>query len=96
MVKKAIIVTPTSLVGNWEAEINKWVGERVQLIALCESTKDDVMTGINSFINPLSPLQVILLCCISKPTLHVLFSNYFSTEGILYVVKTTLGTDCFI
>ncbi|KAL5982445.1 DNA-dependent ATPase protein rad54 [Asimina triloba] len=24
MVKKAMIVTPTSLVGNWESEINKW------------------------------------------------------------------------
>lgn len=59
MVKKAIIVTPTSLVSNWEAEIKKWVGERVQLVAICESTRDDVVSGIDSFTCPHGPLQVI-------------------------------------
>lgn len=58
MVKKAIIVTPTSLVSNWEAEIKKWVGDRIQLIALCESTRDDVLSGIDSFTRPRSALQV--------------------------------------
>lgn len=58
MVRKAIIVTPTSLVSNWEAEISKWVGERVKLVALCESTRDDVVSGIESFINPRSNIQV--------------------------------------
>lgn len=61
MVKKAIIVTPTSLVSNWEAEINKWVGERVKLVALCESTRDDVISGIDSFVSNRSHLQVDLL-----------------------------------
>lgn len=61
MVKKAIIVTPTSLVSNWEAEINKWLGDRVQLIALCESTRDDVILGIDRFTSPHSSLQVNLL-----------------------------------
>ncbi|KAJ4716327.1 protein CHROMATIN REMODELING 25 [Melia azedarach] len=61
MVKKVIIVTPTSLVSNWEAEIKKWVGERVQLIALCESTRDDVVSGIDSFTSPGSSLQVLIV-----------------------------------
>ncbi|KAL8541379.1 hypothetical protein ACS0TY_002583 [Phlomoides rotata] len=60
IVKKAIIVTPTSLVSNWEAEIKKWVGERVKLIALCESTREDVISGINSFIS-CSHLQVLIV-----------------------------------
>lgn len=60
MVKKAIIVTPTSLVSNWEAEIKKWVGERVQLIALCESTRDDVISGIDRFTSPRSSSQASL------------------------------------
>lgn len=60
MVKKAIIVTPTSLVSNWEAEIKKWVGERVKLIALCESTRDDVVSGIDTFRSPHSSSQVSL------------------------------------
>ncbi|KAF3435394.1 hypothetical protein FNV43_RR22483 [Rhamnella rubrinervis] len=61
MVKKAIIVTPTSLVSNWEAEIKKWVDERVQLIALCESSKDDVISGIDSFTSPSCSLQVLIV-----------------------------------
>ncbi|KAI3873115.1 hypothetical protein MKX03_031491, partial [Papaver bracteatum] len=59
MAKKAIIVTPTNLVSNWESEIKKWVGDRLQLIALCESTKDDVVSGIDSFIRPCSPYQAL-------------------------------------
>ena len=58
MVKKAIIVTPTSLVSNWEAEIKKWIGERVHLVALCESTRNDVVSGIDNFTNPCSHIQV--------------------------------------
>lgn len=58
MVRKAIIVTPTSLVSNWEAEIKKWVGERVHLVALCESTREDVVSGIDNFTSPRSNLQV--------------------------------------
>ncbi|XP_026377138.1 protein CHROMATIN REMODELING 25-like isoform X2 [Papaver somniferum] len=59
MAKKAIIVTPTSLVSNWESEIKKWVGDRLQLIALCESTRDDVVSGLDSFIRPHSPYQAL-------------------------------------
>ncbi|VFQ72112.1 unnamed protein product [Cuscuta campestris] len=61
MVKKAIIVTPTSLVSNWEAEIKKWVGERVKLVALSESTREDVISGIHSFTSPSSNLQVLIV-----------------------------------
>ncbi|KAF8405045.1 hypothetical protein HHK36_009942 [Tetracentron sinense] len=61
MVRKVIIVTPTSLVSNWESEIKKWIGERVQLIALCESTRDDVISGIDSFTRPRSPFQVLIV-----------------------------------
>lgn len=62
MVKRAMIVTPTSLVSNWESEINKWVGLRLQLIALCESTRADVVSGIDSFLRPSSPFQANLNC----------------------------------
>ncbi|KAJ9705019.1 hypothetical protein PVL29_003185 [Vitis rotundifolia] len=77
MVKKAIIVTPTSLVSNWEAEIKKWVGERVQLVALCESTRDDVVFGIDSFTSPHSPLQVLI---VSYETFRM-HSSKFSHSG---------------
>ncbi|KAG1342244.1 hypothetical protein COCNU_05G004730 [Cocos nucifera] len=61
MVKRAMVVTPTSLVSNWESEINKWVGGKVQLLALCESTRADVLSGIESFLKPCSPFQVLII-----------------------------------
>ncbi|KAH9695550.1 protein CHROMATIN REMODELING 25 [Citrus sinensis] len=78
MVKKAIIVTPTSLVSNWEAEIKKWVGGRVQLIALCESTRDDVVSGIDSFTNPCSSLQVLI---VSYETFRMHSSKFSCSES---------------
>ncbi|XP_021652937.1 protein CHROMATIN REMODELING 25 [Hevea brasiliensis] len=78
MVKKAIIVTPTSLVSNWEAEIKKWVGERVKLIALCESSRDDVLTGIDSFTSPQSILQVLI---VSYETFRMHSSKFSHSES---------------
>lgn len=84
MVKKAIIVTPTSLVSNWEAEIKKWVGERVQLIALCESTRDDVVSGIDHFTRDGSSLQVHL----------IIFSSNFLCSCTNIIVLS--GPHCFL
>ncbi|KAG8072506.1 hypothetical protein GUJ93_ZPchr0006g44886 [Zizania palustris] len=61
MVKRTVIVTPTSLVSNWESEIIKWLKGKVQLLALCESTRADVLSGIESFLKPLSRLQVLII-----------------------------------
>ncbi|CAI8587210.1 unnamed protein product [Vicia faba] len=77
MVRKAIIVTPTSLVSNWEAEINKWVGQRIRLVALCETTREDVISGINSFTSPRSNLQVLI---VSYETFRM-HSSKFSDTG---------------
>lgn len=78
MVKKIIIATPTSLVSNWEAEIKKWVGERVKLIALCESTREDVISGIDSFTNPSSPFQVLI---VSYETFRMHSSKFSNSES---------------
>ncbi|KAK3420598.1 hypothetical protein EUGRSUZ_G01447 [Eucalyptus grandis] len=78
MVKKAIIVTPTSLVSNWEAEISKWLGERIQLIALCESTRDDVISGIDCFTSPHSSLQVLI---VSYETFRMHSSKFSHSES---------------
>ncbi|XP_068642553.1 protein CHROMATIN REMODELING 25 isoform X2 [Aristolochia californica] len=61
MVGRAMIVTPTSLVSNWESEIYKWVGTRIQLISLCESSRADVVSGIDSFLSPSSPFKVLII-----------------------------------
>ncbi|XP_021617337.1 protein CHROMATIN REMODELING 25 isoform X2 [Manihot esculenta] len=78
MVKKAIIVTPTSLVSNWEAEIKKWVGERVKLIALCENSRDDVVSGLDSFTGPRSTLQVLI---VSYETFRMHSSKFSHSES---------------
>ncbi|KAG5061732.1 hypothetical protein JHK87_002761 [Glycine soja] len=78
MVRKAIIVTPTSLVSNWEAEIKKWVGERVPLVALCESTREDVISGIDNFTSPKSNLQVLI---VSYETFRMHSSKFSSTDS---------------
>ncbi|XP_073220234.1 protein CHROMATIN REMODELING 25 isoform X2 [Cicer arietinum] len=77
MVRKSIIVTPTSLVSNWEAEIKKWVGERLRLVALCETTRQDVISGINNFTSPQSNLQVLI---VSYETFRM-HSSKFSSSG---------------
>ncbi|GAU29532.1 hypothetical protein TSUD_115540 [Trifolium subterraneum] len=78
MVRKAIIVTPTSLVSNWEAEINKWLGQRVRLVALCETTRQDVISGINSFTSPQSKLQVLI---VSYETFRMHSSKFSSSDS---------------
>ncbi|XP_027362727.1 protein CHROMATIN REMODELING 25 [Abrus precatorius] len=78
MVRKAIIVTPTSLVSNWEDEIKKWVGERVHLVALCESTREDVISGIESFTSPQSNLQVLI---VSYETFRMHSSKFSSGDS---------------
>ncbi|ONM00077.1 hypothetical protein ZEAMMB73_Zm00001d030046 [Zea mays] len=79
MVKRAVIVTPTSLVSNWESEIIKWLKGRVQVLALYESTRADVLSGIESFLKPLSRLQL------RKNNLdYIYFTMYTSQKGCLF------------
>ena len=56
--QKVLIVTPTSLVSNWESEIEKWLVGQVRVLALCESTRADVISGIAGFLAPRSLYQV--------------------------------------
>ena len=52
LVKRAIIVCPTSLVSNWANELKKWCGDRVKCIALSESSRDKVICGMDEFLSP--------------------------------------------
>nr|GMD63545.1 protein CHROMATIN REMODELING 25 [Ipomoea batatas] len=83
MVRKSIIVTPTSLVSNWEAEIKKWVGERVKLVALCESTREDAISGINNFTSPHSDLQVLIVSYETFRMHSSKFSNDISCDLLI-------------
>ncbi|CAN0478280.1 unnamed protein product, partial [Laminaria digitata] len=49
-VRRAIVVCPTSLVKNWEAEIDKWLKGDCRVIALSETTREQVVQSINLFL----------------------------------------------
>lgn len=61
MVKRVVIVTPTSLVSNWESELQKWLHGRVSCLALCESSKSDVIDAIRSFLTQGLGFQVLII-----------------------------------
>ncbi|OQR71271.1 DNA repair and recombination protein RAD54-like [Tropilaelaps mercedesae] len=51
LVKKALIVTPSSLVKNWGNELGKWLGERARFIALEGGSGAAIDVEIASFLN---------------------------------------------
>ena len=50
MAKRILVVTPTSLVRNWEAEFEKWLKDRVRVLALAESSREKVVKFIKRFV----------------------------------------------
>ena len=42
IIKKGIIVSPSSLVKNWEKEISKWLGNQFNSLAIDGGSKDDI------------------------------------------------------
>lgn len=55
MIRRAIVVCPTSLVKNWDDEITKWLHGRVKTIALFEANRDTVIKGIRQFVEGSKP-----------------------------------------
>lgn len=50
-INKSIIVAPSSLVKNWYNEINKWLGMRMNAMAIDGGSKEDIDKKLFSFIN---------------------------------------------
>nr|PNR53914.1 hypothetical protein PHYPA_007589 [Physcomitrium patens] len=62
MATRVVIITPTSLVSNWEQEITKWLSHStVNVLAMCESTRSDVLQGISTFLSPQNFYQVLII-----------------------------------
>lgn len=49
IIEKAIIVAPSSLVKNWEKEVNKWLGSRVNTLAIDGGGKDEIDKKLENF-----------------------------------------------
>ena len=79
VVKRAVIVCPTSLVGNWDAECDKWLKGKVKVLALAESKRDDVVMGIDCFLSRRCPYDVLI---VSYETFRI-HTKKFAKEGSL-------------
>nr|CAD7409896.1 unnamed protein product [Timema poppensis] len=71
-IDKAVVVAPSSLVKNWFNEINKWLGGRVNSLAIDNGTKDQIDTNLRSFMQTYSrrPANPILIISYETFRLH--------------------------
>ena len=77
IVKRAVIVCPTSLVGNWESECNKWLKGKIKALALGESKREDVIMGVEQFLSRRKPYDVLI---VSYETFRM-HTDKFKKEG---------------
>eukprot|EP00924_Labyrinthula_sp_SR-Ha-C_P003459 maker-scaffold_15-snap-gene-10.75-mRNA-1 protein AED:0.08 eAED:0.10 QI:0/0/0/1/1/1/2/0/893 len=52
IIKKALVICPTSLVKNWENELQKWLQGKVKALGVSESGRKEVIKCIKKFTNP--------------------------------------------
>ncbi|KAJ7332778.1 hypothetical protein JRQ81_014958 [Phrynocephalus forsythii] len=50
-IDKAIVVSPSSLVKNWYNEVGKWLGGRIQSLAIDGGSKDEIDNKLAGFMN---------------------------------------------
>ncbi|CAK8680728.1 unnamed protein product [Clavelina lepadiformis] len=51
IIDKAVVVSPSSLVKNWEKEVSKWLSHRVQTLAIDSGSKDEIDRKLEQFMN---------------------------------------------
>lgn len=50
LIDKAIVVTPSSLVKNWHKEISKWLGSKVNCLAIDSGSKSEIDKKLGTFM----------------------------------------------
>ncbi|XP_040087217.1 DNA repair and recombination protein RAD54-like isoform X3 [Oryx dammah] len=50
-IDKAVVVSPSSLVRNWYNEVGKWLGGRIQPLAIDGGSKDEIDQKLEGFMN---------------------------------------------
>lgn len=63
-ISKAIIVCPSSLVKNWDKEINKWLGGRINSFAMDSGKKDEIDKCLAQFMSQVGtrcPTPVLII-----------------------------------
>uniref|UniRef100_A0A915EBH9 DNA repair and recombination protein RAD54-like n=1 Tax=Ditylenchus dipsaci TaxID=166011 RepID=A0A915EBH9_9BILA len=63
-ISKVIIVCPSSLVKNWDKEIAKWLGGRVNSLPIDSGKKEDIIKNLEAFMQQMAkrnPTPVIII-----------------------------------
>ena len=63
-IQKAIVVAPSSLVKNWYNEFKKWLGHRIEPLAIDGGSKSEIDRNLSTFMNtfgrrPVNPILII-------------------------------------
>lgn len=64
LIDKSVIVAPSSLVKNWYNEIHKWLGGKIEPLAIDGGSKSDIDKQLTSFMNtygrrPVNPVLIL-------------------------------------
>lgn len=81
MIEKAIIVAPSSLVKNWEREVNKWLGSRVGIVAMDGGSKEEIDRKLKNF--------ALTFGRVCTPILIISYETFRLHAEVLY--KTEIG-----
>nr|XP_027196648.1 DNA repair and recombination protein RAD54-like [Dermatophagoides pteronyssinus] len=76
-IDKAVIISPSSLVKNWYNEINKWLGCRINALAIDGGSKKEIDRKLASFIQTTSGRR----CC--QPILIISYDTFRLHTNIL-------------
>ncbi|OTF71738.1 DNA repair and recombination protein RAD54-like protein [Euroglyphus maynei] len=76
-IDKAVIVAPSSLVKNWYNEINKWLGFRINALAIDGGSKEEIDRKLASFIQTSGRR-----CC--QPILIISYETFRLHTNILH------------
>ncbi|KAH7639033.1 dna repair and recombination protein rad54-like protein [Dermatophagoides farinae] len=76
-IDKAVIVAPSSLVKNWYNEINKWLGCRINALAIDGGSKEEIDRKLGSFIQTIGRR-----CC--QPILIISYETFRLHADILH------------
>ncbi|CAD6186197.1 unnamed protein product [Caenorhabditis auriculariae] len=68
---KAIIVCPSSLVKNWDKEIKKWLGQRVNALPMDSGKKDLIIAGLKAFMTDVRVRSATPVLIISYETFRL-------------------------
>uniref|UniRef100_A0A0K0EVT3 DNA repair and recombination protein RAD54-like n=1 Tax=Strongyloides venezuelensis TaxID=75913 RepID=A0A0K0EVT3_STRVS len=70
-IDKAVIVCPSNLVGHWEEEFTKWLGDNVSLMVIGSQERKEIGNNLTNFVNDRNFYSSVAVVIISYETLRM-------------------------